>query len=191
MTTLEVWAPSATTVAALVDGARVPMNEAGGGRWRVDVPAAGHGTDYGFLLDGDETPLPDPRSRWQPHGLHGPSRAYDHDRFDWSVQGWRGVQLAGTVVYELHIGTFTGTGTLDSAVDRLDHLVGLGVDLVELMPVAAFPGRHGWGYDGVHPYAVHAPYGGPDALKRFVDACHHRGLGVCPVSYTHLTLPTN
>jgi maltooligosyltrehalose trehalohydrolase len=187
VTTLEVWAPSATTVAALVDGARLPMTAAGGGRWRADVPAAGHGTDYGFLLDGDETPLPDPRSRWQPHGVHGPSRVYDHDRFGWSDQGWRGIQLAGAVVYELHVGTFTRTGTLDSAIDRLGHLVDLGVDLVELMPVAAFPGRHGWGYDGVHPYAVHAPYGGPDALKRFVDACHHRGLGVClDVVYNHL-----
>ncbi len=187
MATLEVWAPSATTVAALVDDVRVPLAAAGGGWWNVDVPAAGHGADYGFLLDEDGTPLPDPRSRWQPHGVHGRSRLYDHDRFAWSDHGWRGVQLAGSLVYELHVGTFTEAGTLDSAVDHLDHLVDLGIDLVELMPVAAFPGRHGWGYDAVHPYAVHAPYGGPDALKRFVDACHRRGLGVClDVVYNHL-----
>ena len=187
MTTLEVWAPSATTVAALVDGARVPMSAAAGGWWRADVPAAGHGTDYAFLLDDDATPLPDPRSRWQPQGVHGPSRVYDDNRHAWADGGWRGVQLAGAVVYELHVGTFTEDGTLDAAVDRLDHLVELGVDLVELMPLAAFPGRHGWGYDGVHPYAVHTPYGGPDALKRFVDACHQRGLGVCvDVVYNHL-----
>jgi maltooligosyltrehalose trehalohydrolase len=187
VTTLEVWAPSATTVAARVDGARVPMTARSGGWWRVRLPAAGHGTDYAFLLDDDETPLPDPRSRWQPHGVHGASRVYDHDRFGWTDRGWRGVQLAGSVVYELHVGTFTGAGTLDAVVDRLDHLVDLGVGLVELMPVAAFPGRHGWGYDAVHPYAVHAPYGGPDALKRLVDACHDRGLGVClDVVYNHL-----
>jgi maltooligosyltrehalose trehalohydrolase len=187
VTTLAVWAPSATTVAALVDGARVPLSPADAGWWRADVPGAGHGTDYGFLVDDDETALPDPRSRWQPQGVHGPSRFYDHGLFGWSDDRWRGVQLPGSVVYELHVGTFTGDGMLDSAMDRLDHLVDLGVDLVELMPVAAFPGRHGWGYDGVHPYAVHAPYGGPDALKRFVDACHRRGLGVClDVVYNHL-----
>ncbi len=97
------------------------------------------------------------------------------------------MQLPGSVIYELHIGTFTSEGTLDAAIERLDHLVSLGVDLVELMPVAAFPGVAGWGYDGVHPYAVHEPYGGPDALKRFVDACHARSLGVClDVVYNHL-----
>ena len=119
--------------------------------------------------------------------MHGPSRLYDDDRFAWTDDGWRGLPLPGSVVYELHVGTFTAAGTLDAAVDRLDHLVALGVDLVELMPVAAFPGRHGWGYDGVHPFAVHEPYGGPDALKRFVDACHRRGLGVLlDVVYNHL-----
>ena len=187
MTTLQVWAPAATAVAAVVDGARVPLGRSDRGWWRADVPAAGHGSDYAFLLDDDPTPLPDPRSRWQPHGVHGPSRVYDQSRFGWTDAGWRGVPLPGALVYELHVGTFTQAGTLDSAIERLDHLVGLGVDLVELMPVAAFPGRHGWGYDGVHPYAVHAPYGGPDALKRFVDASHARGLGVClDVVYNHL-----
>ncbi len=166
---------------------RSPLEAAAGGRWRADVPAAVHGTDYGFLLDDDSAPLPDPRTSWQPAGVHGLSRVYDHGRFAWSDQAWRGVALPGSVVYELHIGTFTPEGTLDAAVGRLDHLVELGVDLVELMPVAAFPGQHGWGYDGVHPYAVHEPYGGPDALKRFVDACHQRRLGVClDVVYNHL-----
>ncbi len=187
MTTFEVWSPSATSVAALVDGAEVLLARAEGGWWRVDVPSSGHGSDYAFMVDDDPTPLPDPRSRWQPHGVHGASRVYDDSRFQWSDAGWRGVQLAGSVLYELHVGTFTEDGTLDSATGRLDHLVDLGVDLVELMPVAAFPGRQGWGYDGVHPYAVHALYGGPDALKRFVDACHARGLGVCvDVVYNHL-----
>ena len=187
MTSLQVWAPAASSVAALVGGSATPLEAAEGGRWRADVPAAGHGADYAFVVDGDPTPLPDPRSLWQPHGVHGASWVYDHARFAWTDASWRGVALPGSVVYELHVGTFTAGGTLDAALERLDHLVSLGVDLVELMPVAAFPGRHGWGYDGVHLFAVHEPYGGPDALKRFVDACHARGLGVClDVVYNHL-----
>jgi maltooligosyltrehalose trehalohydrolase len=188
VTSLQVWAPAARSVAALVDGSATPLEAAEGGWWRADVPAAGHGADYAFVVDGDQAPLPDPRSAWQPHGVHGASRVYDHGpvRLDRRLVA-RGRRLPGSVVYELHVGTFTADGTLDAALERLDHLVSLGVDLVELMPVAAFPGRHGWGYDGVHLFAVHEPYGGPDALKRFVDACHARGLGVClDVVYNHL-----
>ena len=179
MTRIQVWAPLARSVTLVAGAATCGMEIVPGGWWQADVDALGHGDDYAFLLDGEDTPLPDPRSRWQPHGVHGASRVYDHVRFSWTDAGWRGVQLPGSVVYELHIGTFTARGTLDAAIERLDHLVSLGVDLVELMPVAAFPGVAGWGYDGVHPYAVHEPYGGPDALKRFVDACHARNLGVC------------
>ncbi|RAY12150.1 malto-oligosyltrehalose trehalohydrolase [Actinomadura craniellae] len=183
----EVWAPRADRVEIEAAGARHEMRPAGRpGRWAAEVPEAGHGTDYGFVLDG-AGPLPDPRSRWQPDGVHAPSRVYEHDRFAWTDQGWRGRPLAGSVLYELHVGTFTPEGTFDAAIDRLDHLVSLGVDTVELLPVAAFPGRHGWGYDGVHPWAVHHPYGGPDGLKRFVDACHGRGLAVLlDVVYNHL-----
>ncbi|HEY4314277.1 MAG TPA: malto-oligosyltrehalose trehalohydrolase, partial [Actinomycetes bacterium] len=184
---LTVWAPRAGHVTATVVGRVHPMAQSDGGWWAADVPDLVHGVDYAFLLDDDPTPLPDPRSRWQPAGVHGPSRWYDDGEYRWSDAGWRGVPLAGAVLYELHVGTFTPGRTLDSAVERLDHLVDLGVDVVGLMPVAAFPGQHGWGYDGVHPYAVHEPYGGPDALKRFVDACHARGLGVClDVVYNHL-----
>ena len=187
MTRIQVWAPLARSVTLVAGAATYGMEVVPGGWWRADVDALGHGDDYSFLLDGEDTLLPDPRSAWQPHGVHGASRLYDHSRFSWTDAGWRGVQLPGSVVYELHIGTFTTEGTLDAAVERLDHLVSLGVDLVELMPVAAFPGVAGWGYDGVHPYAVHEPYGGPDALKRFVDACHARNLGVClDVVYNHL-----
>ena len=186
MAPLGVWAPAARSVVATVDGGRVGLHREPDGWWRSDT-AQPHGADYAFLVDDGDELLPDPRSRWQPAGVHGPSRLYDDDRFAWTDDGWRGLPLPGSVVYELHVGTFTAAGTLDAAVDRLDHLVGLGVDLVELMPVAAFPGRHGWGYDGVHPFAVHDPYGGPDALKRFVDACHRRGLGVLlDVVYNHL-----
>jgi maltooligosyltrehalose trehalohydrolase len=199
MTTFEVWAPAAERVDVEVGppGAadRHPMTADDGraGWWRAEVPAAGHGTDYGFRVDGagtgldDDGPLPDPRSRWQPYGVLGRSRVYEHDRFGWHDAGWRGRPLAGAVLYELHIGSFTPAGTFDAAIERLGHLVDLGVDLVEVLPVAAFPGRHGWGYDGTHLWSVHDPYGGPDGLKRFVDACHARGLGVVlDVVYNHV-----
>ena len=112
---------------------------------------------------------------------------YDHAAFRWTDAAWTGRALPGSVIYELHLGTFTPEGTFDAAIDRLDHLVDLGVDLVELLPVNAFNGVHNWGYDGVCWYAVHEPYGGPDGMKRFVDACHDRGLGVIQdVVYNHL-----
>ena len=162
------------------------MSPTAGGWWALEVAEAGPGTDYAYVVDGGD-PVPDPRSLWQPHGVHGPSRVYDHDAYRWSDHRWPGRALPGSVVYEMHVGTFTDEGTLDAAIGRLDHLVDLGVDHVEVMPVAAFPGRHGWGYDGVHLWAVHDPYGGPDAFKRFVDACHGRGLGVVlDVVYNHL-----
>jgi maltooligosyltrehalose trehalohydrolase len=180
-----VWAPEASEVELLLDGARVRARREDDGWWRTgQQPVAGQ--DYGWLVDG-EGPFPDPRSLWQPDGVHGLSRAYDHASFAWTDAAWHGRPLAGAVTYELHIGTFTPAGTFDAAIERLDHLVELGVDLVEVMPVAAFPGVHGWGYDGVALYAVHEPYGGPDGLKRFVDACHARRLGVLlDVVHNHL-----
>jgi maltooligosyltrehalose trehalohydrolase len=187
MSRLEVWAPAAARVEAEAAGDRYPM--APGSRpgwWVADVPATGDGAGYGFRLDGGDL-LPDPRSPRQPAGPQGPSRCYDHAAFHWTDHGWRGVPLPGAVLYELHIGTFTAEGTFDAAIGRLDHLTSLGVDLVEVMPVASFPGEHGWGYDGIGIWAVHEPYGGPDALKRFVDACHARGLGVLlDVVYNHV-----
>ncbi|MCU1431564.1 MAG: malto-oligosyltrehalose trehalohydrolase [Actinotalea sp.] len=186
--TPRVWAPDATTVGLHLPGRAgepVPMQRAGGGWWTAPEPLES-GTDYAFVLDGGD-PRPDPRSPWQPHGVHGPSRTYDTTSYDWSDGDWLGRDVRGSVVYELHVGTFTEAGTLDAAAQRLDHLVDLGVDMVELMPVAAFPGVHGWGYDGVALYAVHHPYGGPAALQRFVDAAHARGLAVClDVVYNHL-----
>ncbi len=143
--------------------------------------------DYGYLLDDSEQVLPDPRSRRQPRGVHERSRTFDPDAFAWTDDQWTGRQLAGSVVYELHIGTFTPEGTLDAAAERLDHLVTLGVDLVELLPVNAFNGTHNWGYDGVLWSAVHEQYGGPAAYQRFVDAAHAAGLGVIQdVVYNHL-----
>ncbi|WP_199424190.1 malto-oligosyltrehalose trehalohydrolase [Actinotalea solisilvae] len=182
-----VWAPSAERVELHLPGRdeRHAMVPDGGGWWRAPL-ALPDGTDYAFAVDGGE-PWPDPRSPWQPAGVHGPSRTFDASAHAWADAGWTGRDVRGAVVYELHVGTFTPEGTLDAAIDRLDHLAALGVDMVELMPVAAFPGVHGWGYDGVALYAVHEPYGGPAALQRFVDAAHARGLAVClDVVHNHL-----
>jgi maltooligosyltrehalose trehalohydrolase len=185
MTVFEVWAPE-KTVRLLVDGQERAMERGAGGWWRLDVPQAGPGSDYAYVLPDHDAPLPDPRSRWQPGGVHGPSRVYDHAAFPWSDGAWTGRQLPGAVLYEMHVGTFTTEGTFDAAVERLDHLVALGVDLVELLPVNSFNGEYNWGYDGVCWFAPHEAYGGPDGLKRFVDACHGRGLGVVlDVVYNH------
>lgn len=178
-----VWAPDADRVRVRVDGTDHEMTAAGGGWWRSEA----EGTDYAFLLGEDEKPLPDPRSLRQPEGVHEASRVYDHSAFEWTDSGWTGRQLPGGVVYELHLGTFTEGGTFDSAIDRLGHLTDLGITHVELLPVNSFDGTAGWGYDGVLWGAVHEPYGGPDGLKRFVDACHARGLAVVlDVVYNHL-----
>jgi maltooligosyltrehalose trehalohydrolase len=178
-----VWAPGQPRVRVRVDSTDHEMTGADGGWWWADAT----GTDYAFLLGDDATPLPDPRSVWQPDGVNGPSRVYDHGTFAWTDDAWTGRPLPGGVLYELHIGTFTPGGTFDSAVERLDHLVDLGITHVEVMPVNSFDGTAGWGYDGVLWGAVHEPYGGPDGFKRFVDACHARGLGVVlDVVYNHL-----
>ena len=186
MTEFAVWAPTTSRVQLRIEGVDIPMRAGARGWWYAEVPDVKPDTDYAYLLgDGDQL-LPDPRSLCQPHGVHGLSRVYDHSAFEWTDQSWTGRQLPGAVLYELHVGTFTPTGTFDAAIERLDHLVDLGVDLVELLPVNAFNGEHNWGYDGVCWFAPHEPYGGPDGLKRFVDACHNRGLGVVlDVVYNH------
>lgn len=171
----------------LVDGKTNAMTRDDEGWWRRTVGDSAPGAAYGFLLDDDPTPLPDPRSLWQPTGVHGASRVYDHDSFFWTDRSWTGRHLPGSVLYELHIGTFTPGGTFDAAIERLSHLVDLGVDMVEVLPINAVDGPRNWGYDGVGWYAVTENYGGPDAFKRFVDACHARGLGVVlDVVYNHL-----
>jgi maltooligosyltrehalose trehalohydrolase len=181
-----VWAPAASRVEVEVGGLLHPMAPGPRPGWWMAEASAAAGTDYAFRLDGGD-PLADPRSPRQPYGPEGASRTYSHAAFGWTDAGWRGMPLHGAVIYELHVGTFTREGTLDAAIGRLDYLAGLGVTAVELMPLAAFPGHHGWGYDGICLWAVHEPYGGPDALKRFVDACHGRGLAVLlDVVYNHL-----
>ncbi len=169
-----------------LEGVVRPMRRNGGGWWSVRADAD-QGAEYGFLIDDDPAVLPDPRSPRQPNGVHALSAVHDLDTSVWTDQSWTGRQLAGSVFYELHIGTFTPDGTFDAAIEHLDHLVELGVTTVELMPVNAFDGTHNWGYDGVLWYAVQETYGGPDGLQRFVDACHARGLAVClDVVYNHL-----
>jgi maltooligosyltrehalose trehalohydrolase len=186
MTVFRVWAPAAHQVDLVIGRDRWPLQPESGGWWSVDRPGAGPGTDYLFSVDGGE-PRPDPRSPWQPAGVHGPSRVVDHAAFPWTDAGWNPPPLASAVVAEIHIGTFTPEGTFDSAIARLDHLVDLGITHVELMPVNEFPGARGWGYDGVDLYAPHHAYGGPDGLKRLVNACHARGLAVIlDVVYNHL-----
>lgn len=182
-----VWAPRAIKMTVKVGDATYSMDSPDEmGWWRVAVESAQAGTDYGFLIDDDTTAYPDPRSQWQPHGVHGLSRVYDHAAFGWSDCQWHAPPLSSAVIYELHIGTFTQRGTFDSAIERLELLVDLGVTHVEVMPVAAFPGDYGWGYDGVSLFAVQNFYGGPDGFKRFVDACHARGLAVLlDVVYNH------
>lgn len=181
----EVWAPHAERVELILRGETLAMESEGGG-WFAREASAGHGDEYGYSLNGDD-PLPDPRSPWQPRGPHELSRFVDHDRFTWRDGAWRGIPLGSAIVYELHVGTFTERGTFDSAIERLPHLVELGVSAVELLPVAEFSGEHGWGYDGVDLFAPHHAYGGPDGLKRLVDACHGHGLAVImDVVYNHL-----
>jgi maltooligosyltrehalose trehalohydrolase len=184
MRTFRLWAPAAGTAELVLPDGRVQMSRADD-EWRAAADVA-VGTPYAFSVDGGE-PLPDPRGLRMPDGPHGWSALFDPASFRWTDDAWTGVPLEGAVLYELHVGTFTDDGTLDAAADRLGHLVDLGVSVVELMPLSPFPGRHGWGYDGVAPYAVHEPYGGPAALQRFVDAAHAHGLGVClDVVYNHL-----
>jgi maltooligosyltrehalose trehalohydrolase len=147
----------------------------------------GAGTDYCFRLEG-ERDRPDPASRWQPHGVHGPSRVVDPAAFAWRDGAWRGLPLEEYVTYELHVGLFSPEGTFEAVAGRLDYLQEeLGVNAVELMPVGQFPGERNWGYDGVHPFAPQASYGGPEGLKRLVEACHLRGMAVIlDVVYNHL-----
>jgi maltooligosyltrehalose trehalohydrolase len=163
------------------------MQKNAGGWWKADVADANVGMDYAFIVDRSEPAVPDPRSPWQPRGVHGPSRIVDHASFSWTDKGFQAPPLSSAIVYELHIGTFTPEGTFNAAQTRLAYLRDLGITHIELMPVNAFPGKRGWGYDGVDLFAPHEAYGDPEALKRFVNAGHEHGLGVLlDVVYNHL-----
>ena len=187
MHTFRVWAPKAKTIGVKIENTIHRMDRTSGGWWQKDVPNAGPGTDYAFVIDGNESSIPDPRSAWQPHGVHRPSRLLDHQSFHWTDAQWQPPPLPSAIIYELNIGTFTPEGTFDAAQARLAYLKDLGITHVELMPVNAFPGERGWGYDGVDLFAPHEAYGGPEALKHFVNACHEHGLAVLlDVVYNHL-----
>ena len=185
--TIEVWAPRAARVRLRRPGhADAELVAQDAGWWRSDVTLAS-GDEYGFVLGDSDTARPDPRSRRQPRGVHDLSAWDDPAAFTWTDGAWTGRPLAGGLLYELHVGTFTPEGTLDAAIGKLPHLVDLGVTHVELLPVNAFNGTHNWGYDGVLWYAVQEEYGGPEAYRRFVDAAHAAGLAVIQdVVYNHL-----
>jgi maltooligosyltrehalose trehalohydrolase len=183
----KVWAPKANTVGVKIENTVHPMQKANGGWWQKEVASANAGSDYAFVIDNSEPAVPDPRSVWQPHGVHGPSRIVDHEAFAWTDAQWQAPSLASAIIYELHIGTFTPEGTFNAAQSHLAYLKDLGITHVELLPVNAFPGTRGWGYDGVDLFAPHEAYGGPEALKRFVNSCHEHGLAVLlDVVYNHL-----
>ena len=171
-------------------GKQLPMTQDERGYWHSELTALPAGTQYRYRIksaDSDEVESwPDPASRFQPEGVHGPSEVVDQAAFGWADKDWQGVKLANYLIYELHVGTFTPEGTFESAITRLPDLVELGITAVEIMPVAQFPGHRNWGYDGAYPFAVQNSYGGPEGLKAFVDACHQQGMAVVlDVVYNH------
>lgn len=189
-----VWAPLLDKVAVEIVGKPseeqsgselLPMTRDERGYWEAIAPNLAAGTQYRYQLEGTDS-WPDPAADYQPEGVHGPSEVIDHSAFEWSDRTWKGIHLNNYIIYELHVGTFTREGTFESAIARLPYLVDLGITAVEIMPVAQFPGDRNWGYDGVFPFAVQNSYGGPEGLKKLVDACHAHGLAVVlDVVYNH------
>jgi maltooligosyltrehalose trehalohydrolase len=185
MNRFAVWAPAASRVELCIEEERRPLIAGEAGTWSLDLARVPADTDYMLSIDGGP-PRPDPRSGWQPYGVHAASRRIDHGAFPWTDAGFRATPIEQAVFYEMHVGTFTPAGRFTSAIERLDHLTQLGVTHLELMPVAAFAGERGWGYDGVCLYAPHPAYGSPDDLKHLVDAAHARRLTVIlDVVYNH------
>jgi maltooligosyltrehalose trehalohydrolase len=187
--TFTVWAPFLNKVELRIvwpDERLYSMERDGTGYWEAELNNVSPGTRYFYRLD-EEHDRPDPASRFQPEGVHGPSGVIDHSSFKWTDKGWKGVPLKDFIIYELHAGTFTKEGTFRAIIPHLAYLQDLGITAVEIMPVAQFPGSRNWGYDGVYPYAVQNSYGGPDGLKALVNACHEKGLAVIlDVVYNHL-----
>ena len=184
-----VWAPFALSVSlkfVAPEQRLVPLKKSERGYWHTRAEGCLPATQYRYLLDG-ERERPDPASQYQPDGVHGPSEVVDHAAFRWTDSGWKGLLLPSMIMYELHTGTFTPEGTFEAIIPRLGDLRGLGINTIELMPVSQFPGDRNWGYDGVYPYAVQNSYGGPEGLKRLVNACHQMELAVSlDVVYNHL-----
>ena len=182
-----VWAPKRRTVEFVPDGGEaIALNAEGNGYFSGDIAGAGAGARYRFRLDGGDA-YPDPASRFQPEGPHGPSVIVDPTRFTWTDRDWKGITIDGQVISEIHVGTFTPEGTFRAAIGKLDHVADVGITCLEIMPINEFGGRFGWGYDGVNWYAPTHHYGGPDDVRAFVDAAHQRGIAVIlDVVYNHL-----
>jgi maltooligosyltrehalose trehalohydrolase len=184
-----VWAPFLNKVdlkIVLPEKLVLPLKKEEKGYWKGVVEGVFPGALYLYCLD-SKRDRPDPASQFQPEGVHGPSQIIDHGSFKWEDREWRGISLSEMIMYELHIGTFTPEGTFDAIIPRIDNLRDLGINTIELMPVAQFPGDRNWGYDGAYPFSVQTSYGGPEGLKRLVNACHKKGLSVIlDVVYNHL-----
>ncbi|HEV7569891.1 MAG TPA: alpha-amylase family glycosyl hydrolase, partial [Thermoanaerobaculia bacterium] len=186
-TSFRVWAPAHREVRVVINGAHYPMQAEDGGYFHGAVDGVGAGTRYRFRVDSKDETYPDPASRFQPDGPHGESEVVDPSVYRWSDGDWRGVDKRNLVIYEMHIGTFTRDGTWRAAIEHLGGLRDTGINLLEIMPVNEFPGRFGWGYDGVDLYAPTRLYGRPDDFRAFVDAAHVHNLGVIlDVVYNHL-----
>jgi maltooligosyltrehalose trehalohydrolase len=183
-----VWAKNAATVdlQILTEANRtVALEKMNDGYFAMTVENIRPGTRYFYQLD-KRTARPDPASKFQPEGVHGPSEVVDQT-FAWTDEKWRGLPLHRHIVYEIHVGTYTAQGTFAALIPHLTELKELGITAIELMPVAQFPGERNWGYDGVYPFSAQNSYGGPNGLKQLVDACHDHGLAVIlDVVYNHL-----
>ncbi len=181
----QVWAPKADSVSLCIGNEELSMQQNNNGFWMTELENSPKKIIYGYKING-EGPFPDPRSTFQPDGVHGLSQKW-FDEYEWQDSSFQPINLSEAVIYELHIGTFTPKGTFSAAIDKLDHLLKLGVTHIELLPIATFPGKHGWGYDGVSLFAPHNAYGSPTELKKLIDACHQKGLSVIlDVVYNHL-----
>jgi maltooligosyltrehalose trehalohydrolase len=184
---IRVWAPLAEKVALALTESKTspPLTKEPYGYWRLQTDALQEGDRYKFIVDGTE--YPDPASLSQPNGVHGASQAINIKSFAWTDEQWNNVPLDQYILYELHTGTFTPEGTFAAIEKKLDHLIELGVNAIEIMPVAQFPGTRNWGYDGVFPFAVQQSYGGHEELKKLVNRCHQKGIAVVlDVVYNHL-----
>jgi len=184
-----LWAPFLKSVSVKIVSPMeriIPMGKDESGYWKIKVDDVFHGTLYLYRLE-NEKDRPDPASQFQPEGVHGSSRVIDHNSFNWEDESWRGIDLSEMIIYELHAGALTTEGTFDGVIAKLDEIRDLGINAIELMPVAQFPGERNWGYDGVYPFAVQNSYGGPEGLKRLVNECHKKGIAVVlDVVYNHL-----
>ena len=184
-----VWAPDLKEVTLrIVSPTERPIYLTGDewGYFQAEVENVFPGTQY-FYRIGPDLQYPDPASQYQPLGVHGPSQLVDHQAFQWADDDWKGINQSDLIIYELHTGAFTPEGTFEAVIERLDELLDLGINAIEIMPIAQFPGERNWGYDGVYPFAVQHSYGGPQGLKRLVNACHQRGLAILlDVVYNHL-----